>query len=156
GPLALPEPGRVGRQRAGPEGAVLDEDAPRALAVGVELDAVAGAVEDFAVADDDGGPAAGDAVGVVLVLEGGVEQVVDLAVVDRHVLAEDADAVARRVADLAVAQRHAVGRDLHPVAAAPVAVHQIVLVHARSGDLQALDPARPVAAADRPLDADGP
>src|SRR5262245_11264700 len=63
----------------------------------------------------------------------------DLAILDDYLLAEDADAVTGAVADLAVAQRHAVGRDLDPVAAGPAAVHQVVLVHAGPGHLQAVD-----------------
>src|SRR5262249_9791287 len=107
--LALLEAGGVPRQRPRPEGAVLNQHVPCGPAVGVELHGVARDIIDFAVADGDVGPAAGDAVGVLLVLVSAGQEVVDLAVLNDHVPGEDADAVARGVADFAVAQRDLVG-----------------------------------------------
>src|SRR5262249_46545535 len=88
GPLPLLEAGGVLGQRAGPEGAVLDDDLARGLAVGVELDllaaldhdvtgkhtdAVAGGVAELAVAE---GHVAGGDLDAVAALPVGVDEVV--------------------------------------------------------------------------------
>src|ERR1051325_11677652 len=139
GTFPLLEAGGVGGQRAGPEGAIFDDDLTHRLAIRVELDRVAGDVADLAVANGEIVPVAGDAVGIELLLEGALQAVMDFAVFDDGILGEDADAVAAAVEDFAVAQSDVVGGDLDAITGAPFAVHEVVLVNARLLDLEAFD-----------------
>ena len=83
---------------------------------------------DLTVAYDGIPPAPGDAMGVLLILESPRQQVVDAAVLDGDVVAEDGDAIAGRIPDLAVAEGDVRRGDFHPVATFPPAIDQEIFV----------------------------
>src|SRR5581483_9409096 len=82
GPLAFLEAQGIFRQGARPQRAVFDREAAGRFAVGIELNAIAGNVVDLTMTDGDLAPAAGDAMRVLLFLEGAGEHVMDFAVFD--------------------------------------------------------------------------
>src|SRR3954470_11044522 len=118
---------------------MLDGDLAAGGTLGVELHAIAGDLVDLAISDHDVAPMPRDAMGILLVFEGAVEEVMDVAVLDGHVLAEDADAVAGAVVNLAIAQRDVTGSDLHNVPAGALGIHNDILVDPWLRDLEAMN-----------------
>ena len=143
--------GGIGRQRAGPEGAVLDQYIipQRVVAVGVGLETVAGGIINVAAANGQVLlPGGHDAVGVDLIGERPSEHVMDFAVLDQHIIGlVHVDPVFGAVADFAVAQDGVVapGADLHHIAAVELAVKD----QAVDGDVAVIDAQRATAGGDQ-------
>jgi hypothetical protein len=73
--------------------------------------------EIFSIANDQIQGTPGDAVRVLLLLECLVQQMVNVAILDSHVLRVHLDSVALTIPDCAVPQHNIVGENAHQVAA---------------------------------------
>ena len=74
--------------------------------------------------------------GILLILVAPVQEVMNPAVLDDDVFAEDPDPVSCGIADFTVSYGYIVGGNLNPVATLPFAVDEVVLVDARLADDQ--------------------
>src|SRR5687768_8506628 len=80
--------------------------------------------------------------GVFLVLESLVQEMVNVAVFNAYIFRVDLDTVTLSVPDRAVAQHDIVREDTYQVLFAPLAIDKNVLVNSRFGDAKRLHPFR--------------
>jgi hypothetical protein len=109
------------------------------IAVWVELNAVTGNQRDIAIADFKFQWMARDSVRIMLTFETSVQQLMNLAVFDHHVLAKHRYAIARGIADFQVSNGHVIRGNLDSIASLPFAIDQNIFVEARPSNLESFD-----------------
>src|SRR5215212_6438903 len=93
----------------------------------------------LAVANHHVPPVSGDPMGIVLLFKRAGQQVMNVAVLNGHVLGEDANAIPCAIVDLAIPQSHSVCGDLDDVSARALGIHENVLIHSWLRDLEEMD-----------------
>ena len=118
--------------------AVFDGDTATRFTIWIKLHAVPRDVRDVTVADGHITPTASDAMGIMLILEGPAQQMMDAAVFDQDPFTKDADTISATVEDLAVSQGDIVCGDFDNVAAFALRVDAEVFIHTWLCDLQSM------------------
>jgi hypothetical protein len=117
---------------------VFDGDTATRLTIWIKLYAVPRDVRDVTVADVHITPTAGDAMGIVLVLERAAQQMMNAAVFDQDPFTKDADTISAAIEDLAVSQGDIVCGDFDDVAAFALRIDAKVFIHTWLCDLQSM------------------